>query len=558
MIKNCKKCSAQYEITQEDLAFYDKVSPVFNWEKCIIPAPTICSDCRHQKRLSFRNERKFYKRRCNATEKNIISIYSVDKPLKAYEKSEWWSDKWSWLDYWMEVDLDKSFFKQLKDLLYKMPQVALNNTNSENSEYTNQSWYNKNCYLLVCCSNCESCHYWTWIQDSVNCIDCLYTEASELCYELTNGKNCYKCFHSQNLSNCSDCFFSNNLNWCKNCFWCKNLSNKEYCIFNKQYTKEEYIKYIDSIWTWSYESASNALLQIEEHSMQYPNKFYQWVNIYNSTWDYIQNTKNSIESFNCRDSEDIKFCRDAWKARDSYDLTETLDNEVCMELEWCWWNTNSFFSLKIERTDNVFYSMHCYDSNNLFGCIWLRNKSFCILNKQYTKEEYEMLVPKIIDNMKSTWEWGEFFSIELSPFAYNETVAHEYFPLSKETALKDGWIWKEEDNSLPKMTKTIPANKLPDSIKDIPDDILNWAIQCEVTWRPFKIIPQELKFYREYNLPIPHLHPDERNAKRMKLRNPRKLYDRQCMKCQKDIQTTYSPNDPKTVYCEECYLKEIY
>jgi hypothetical protein len=28
-------------------------------------------------------------------------------------------------------------------------------------------------------------------------------------------------------------------------------------------------------------------------------------------------------------------------------------------------------------------------------------KEYCILNKQYTKEEYEILVPKIIEHMKT-------------------------------------------------------------------------------------------------------------------------------------------------------------
>jgi len=44
----------------------------------------------------------------------------------------------------------------------------------------------------------------------------------------------------------------------------------------------------------------------------------------------------------------------------------------------------------------------------------------------------------------------------------------------------------------------------------------------------------------------------------MNLRNPRKLYERNCDKCGEDIQTTYEPSRPETVYCEECYNKEIY
>jgi len=87
---------------------------------------------------------------------------------------------------------------------------------------------------------------------------------------------------------------------------------------------------------------------------------------------------------------------------------------------------------------------------------------------------------------------------------------------------------------------------------------LNWAIECEITKKPFRIIKQELEFYRKYNLPIPRRHPDQRHLDRMSLRNPRHLYTRNCDKCKKEIQTTYSPERPEIVYCQDCYEKEVY
>jgi len=67
MQKKCKKCSINFEITNEDLEFYKKVSPVFNGEKIEIPTPTLCPDCRQQRRISFRNFYKLYKSKCSAT-----------------------------------------------------------------------------------------------------------------------------------------------------------------------------------------------------------------------------------------------------------------------------------------------------------------------------------------------------------------------------------------------------------------------------------------------------------------------------------------------------------
>lgn len=155
-------------------------------------------------------------------------------------------------------------------------------------------------------------------------------------------------------------------------------------------------------------------------------------------------------------------------------------------------------------------------------------------------------------------EWGEFFPASISPFGYNETVAQEYFPLTKSEATKDGiFNWSAYEAPFPKVEKIIPAEKLPDDITKIPDDILNWAIECEVSGKPFRIIKQELEFYRKHHLPIPRRHPDVRHADRMKMRNPRKLYERKCGKCEKDMITTYAPERKETIYCEECYKKEI-
>jgi hypothetical protein len=65
----------------------------------------------------------------------------------------------------------------------------------------------------------------------------------------------------------------------------------------------------------------------------------------------------------------------------------------------------------------------------------VRGKEYCILNKQYSKEEYEALVPKIIEHMRTTGERGEFFDPSLSAFGYNETAAQDYFSLSRDAAL---------------------------------------------------------------------------------------------------------------------------
>ncbi|MCX6807598.1 MAG: hypothetical protein NTZ80_02225, partial [Patescibacteria group bacterium] len=104
-----------------------------------------------------------------------------------------------------------------------------------------------------------------------------------------------------------------------------------------------------------------------------------------------------------------------------------------------------------------------------------------------------------------------------------------------------------------KDTKTDYLSVIPEN-----NDILNYAIECEITKKPFRIIKQELEFYRKHNLPLPKRHPDQRHKDRLSLRNPRKLWDRTCNKCNIPIQTSYSPDRPETVYCEKCYLETVY
>jgi len=133
-------------------------------------------------------------------------------------------------------------------------------------------------------------------------------------------------------------------------------------------------------------------------------------------------------------------------------------------------------------------------------------------------------------------------------------MAHEYFPLTKELALARGFRRRDEE----KKEYISQTYIIPDDIADVSDEIIDQILQCEISKKNYKIIPQELAFYRKMKLPIPRKHPDQRHLERMNKRTPRILWNRKCMKCDVDIKTAYSPDRPEKVYCEQCYNKEIY
>ncbi|MBI5622039.1 hypothetical protein HY933_04230 [Candidatus Falkowbacteria bacterium] len=231
-----------------------------------------------------------------------------------------------------------------------------------------------------------------------------------------------------------------------------------------------------------------------------------------------------------------------------------METKSCYQLQGSAYNNYSIFCSQNWKNSNNVYCDLCVGGGDCFGCVGLINYKYCILNKQYDKEEYERVVVKIIRHMQQTGEWGEFFPSILTPFAYNESVAYEYFPLTKEAVLAKGWRWRDEErkNYQPQIYV------VPDKIGEVKDDILNSVLACIHCGKNYKIIPQELEYYRQYDICIPQQCPDCRHLSRMALRNPRKLFERQCDQCGRDLKTTYAPDRPETVYCEECYQKEIY
>jgi hypothetical protein len=119
--KVCKISGAEFPIYKSDMEFYDKISPVFNGVKYSIPTPTLCPEERQRRRLMFRNERKLYKRKCDASGKDIISIYSPDKFYKVYDQKFWWSDAWDPMDYGRDFDFDKRFGGQFGEFMIDVP-----------------------------------------------------------------------------------------------------------------------------------------------------------------------------------------------------------------------------------------------------------------------------------------------------------------------------------------------------------------------------------------------------------------------------------------------------
>jgi len=568
--KKCRESWQEFPIYQSDLDFYEKVSPTFevsekyakdfleknndvkdhfefkDWKlKAKLPTPTLCPEEREAQRFVFRNERFLYRGTCSFSWKTIISMFSPDKNYKVCENGLRWSDKWSPVEMWKD-SISKDFYSVIDELLHKVPVWNKYWLDNENSDYSNVVDCSKDTYMCYASSEIENSLY---IKDSIkctNCVDCMYIDHCENCFDCVKTSHCFWLLHSNKCVNCSESSYLNNCTNCHDCFNCIWLDNKSYCINNVQYSKEDYQKLI-----------TNAKkIKLEE----------------NVCWCMQQNSENCfgndlVGCHNCcfvwswTESRDIKYTISDIFWEDCYDSFRGSSHSIytiaCRYSHSCWCIA---FGKELK---NCRYCLNTFFSSNCFWCVWLKNKEYCIYNKQYTKQEYNELVPEIIAWMIRNNQRWEFFDPQLSYWWYNETMWIDYHPMWKEEALKKWYKRNDYVAPFPKVEKTVPWEKLPkigckaiqekkpDFLKKIP----NYAIVCEVSKKPFRIIKQEIDFYVKHNLPLPTKHPDVRHQERLARKDSATMHLIHCDECGEEMLSVHEKEQWKKILCEKCFYK---
>ena len=585
--KICQNCRGSFTIEADDFSFYEKMK---------VPPPTWCPECRLIRRLMRRNERSLYKRICNLCDKEKISMFPQSSPYTVYCTDCWRSDNWDGMNYGRDYDFSKPFFAQWHELLLTTPRYGIiQQGENVDSEYTNRANSNRGCYHIFASSRNEYCRYGTWFIDSLDSMDCYGVQKSEQCYGCIDCFQCYDLLFSQECNTCRSSAFLFNCRNCTNCFGCVNMRNAKYCIFNTQYSKEEYDAKLKSYNLSNYV----VLADLRNKFTTFRRAFIvPWSVVHHavdSSGNWLEDCKNTRESFNCRDTEDVRYGQSLFETKDAMDFSnwgqgsERIYECINVGIQ----SAGIKFSTEcwVQAMDNT-YCMNCETSKNLFGCISLRKKQYCILNKQYSKEEYETLIPQIMRHMDAmpyadskgrVYKYGEYYPPELCQFAYNESIAQEYFPLSKEQVIAAGYPWKDQE------AKTYTITKKPEElprIGDAQDSIKDEVIGCEhkglcndQCTTAFRIISDELQFYRKRNLPLPTLCPNCRHYERLRQRTPLKLWHRSCRcagkksvgdmyqntashfhgegHCPNKFETSYAPDRPEIVYCEQCYQAEV-
>ncbi len=309
--------------------------------------------------------------------------------------------------HWKEKN---TFFTNLSKLLdnAELPNLFHRGKN-ENCDYSDVIVNCRNIYLSFwVVTDCENILYSFSVRDYCrNILDSTIVWWNcENVYHSSMVYNSSKIFYSKKIFDSNNCWYSQNLVWCNDCYECSNLSYASYCIRNKKYSKEEYqllIKNRKQHWRFK-----DIILEKEDT---------------NNFCDAIENTLFSYNIKNWRN------CILAWCKEGNQDLYDMFAWWSPFGTHYYWlvswgWGDHFYCSWSIKWGSKVFYSYFLDECSYCLGCIWLKNKSYCILNKQYTKEERYDKVDEIFTQMEKDWTLGKFFPWSMNPFYFNDTAAY--------------------------------------------------------------------------------------------------------------------------------------
>lgn len=286
------------------------------------------------------------------------------------------------------------FLSAYSMLRRSLPRPPTGNIDNENCDYTGYTYHSADCYYTFDCAYNKRCLY---LFDSVRCVDCVDGDYDVDCEKLYGCVDCLRAYNSTYLDYCARIYDSH---FCWDCidshdlFGCTHLRQKQYCICNRQYTQEEYKRRLAGLLA---RPSDQNLLDLKNLIRTYPFGPSNVTHSENSSYgNHVHYALNLYLCYDAAHDEDCGYLYDSFYCKNSYDLTQCAQVELCYECRdssklyncrFADWSSNCY--------DSAFLA-NCVDCHNCFGCAELSHAKNCILNRQYTPEEYTRTVSEVM------------------------------------------------------------------------------------------------------------------------------------------------------------------
>lgn len=307
-----------------------------------------------------------------------------------------------------------NFIEEFKHLLVSKPRYNLKQVMAENCDFSDTAVKSKNCYYCFGVFYCEDVYYARYSRKCSNCSGLTLCANCEWCIECIDCVKCYGCDYCQDCQNCSESQYCKDCFGCKNCFGCVGLYQKQYCLFNEQHSEKEYKEKISKLNLQNEGHRAFVRQELEKLRITSANLGIQQFQTEDCIGNHISESRGCYQCYDIFASEDCLYNIEANGNKDSCDIT------VCFETEGCY---NCVQSPLCYRCNYLFHvdssseSEFCAYSRNLkncFGCVYMENKQYYILNKPYSSEKYfkevEAIKKELITN--NNYNLGIYFVSE--------------------------------------------------------------------------------------------------------------------------------------------------
>ena len=118
--------------------------------------------------------------------------------------------------------------------------------------------------------------------------------------------------------------------------------------------------------------------------------------------NYFYRNKNSYLLFDALGNEDSSYMFDAYHSKTCFDITQSSENQLSYEVTDSASLFNCHHMVWCAYCQDSAYLFDCSNVSHCLGCVGINRKDeYCILNRKFSKEEYERISKEILADLAS-------------------------------------------------------------------------------------------------------------------------------------------------------------